>query len=60
MITLTRAQREALHRKWKQDNQGMSYREFRKSAGLLIWDHCLLVRWCGMTLGIERDGHVHS
>lgn len=29
----------------------------------LQWDGlmgCYLMVWCGMTLGIEKDGHIHS
>ena len=54
----TKAQRIAIHRKWCQDNQGMSYREFRKTVQQGF--DCLMVQWSGMWLGIEYDGHAHS
>jgi len=54
MITLTRPQRVSLHRKWCQEGQGKSYRQFRKTVKT-GWD-CVMVRWCGMWLGIEPDG----
>ena len=57
---LTRAQREALYRKWRQDSQGMSYREFRRDAFNNELMGCVLVQWCGMVLGIEPDGYTHS
>ena len=60
MKTLTRAQREALHRKWRQDNQGITYEQFRKSVQYASYDNCILVAWCGMWLGIESDGYTHS
>lgn len=36
----------------------MSYREFRKIA--VEGFDCLMVPWCGMWLGIEKDGYTHS
>ena len=57
-MILTRKQREALYRKWTQSNQGMSYKEFRKTV-LMGYD-CIMVLWCGMWLGIETDGYTHS
>lgn len=58
MSILNKAQRKALHRKWVQNDQGLSYLEFRRtvSAGF----DCVMVRWCGMWLGIETDGYTHS
>jgi hypothetical protein len=53
-----KAQRIAIHRKWQQDNQGMTYRQFRKTV--LEGYDCLMVQWCGMWLGIESDGYTHS
>jgi hypothetical protein len=38
----------------------MPYRAFRASAGKGIGMDCVLIRWCGMTLGIEPDGYTHS
>lgn len=38
--------------------QPWTYRQFRKSV-MAGWD-CLVVRWAGMTLGIEKDGYTHS
>jgi hypothetical protein len=49
MIATTRKQREALARKWQQDPQGLTYRQFRATV-LGGWD-CIMVRWCGMWLG---------
>ena len=53
-----KAQRAAIYRKWRQNNQGMTYREFRKTAQQGF--DCLMVQWSGMWLGIETDGHTHS
>jgi putative SOS response-associated peptidase YedK len=39
-------------------NPQMTYREFRK---LVVWSFdCVMVPWCGMWLGIEKDGYTHS
>jgi len=54
----TKAQRIAIHRKWCQNNQGMTYREFRRTVQQGY--HCLMVQWGSMWLGIENDGYTHS
>lgn len=67
----TRAQREALYKvymrktgqdgdvwTWRRSLRG--YRGFRRTARLDSLMGCVMVPWCGMWLGIERDGHVHS
>ena len=61
MVTLTREQRVALHRKWTQDSQGVGYREFRNSVMPEFggWG-AVMVLWSGMWLGIEVDGYTHS
>lgn len=58
MVKLNREQRVALHKVWARGDVPITYREFRRSvqAG---WD-CVMVQWCGMWLGIERDGYTHS
>jgi hypothetical protein len=58
MVKLNKAQQISLKRKWIQDDQGMTYKEFRKSAQQ-GWD-CIMVHWSGMWLGIETDGYTHS
>jgi len=58
MVQLNKAQRQALLRKWLQDNQDMSFLAFRRTVQP-GWD-CVMVRWCGMWLGIEKDGYTHS
>jgi hypothetical protein len=59
MVTLTKEQRKAVYRKYLHNPDGaQSYREFRNriEPG---WGYVGL-QWCGMFLGIERDGHTHS
>lgn len=59
-MILFRAQRVALHRLWVRANQGLSYRQFRRSVRFMSYDNCVLVPWCGMLIGIEIDGYTHS
>ena len=51
-------QQQAILRKWQQNNQGLTYREFRRTVQQGF--DCLMVPWSGMWLGIETDGHTHS
>ena len=57
-MMLNKAQQIALLRKWQQDNQGMSYLQFRRTVAQGY--DCVMVKWCGMWLGIELDGYTHS
>lgn len=36
----------------------LTYRQFRRTVQP-GWD-CIMVHWCGMWLGIEKDGYTHS
>lgn len=67
--TTTRAQRVALKRVFDRHpivNEALSvsepvhytYLQWRRTV-LQGWD-CLMVEWCGMWLGIEKDGYTHS
>jgi hypothetical protein len=67
MIKTTRAQRVALKQKWDQLRAAdiwhdkRSYRQFRKSVhGSFDKSGCIMVQWCGMWVGIERDGYAHT
>jgi hypothetical protein len=55
---MTNEQNKSLYRKWKKADQGMTFREFSESA--VQWHNCIMVKWSGMWLGIETDGHTHS
>ncbi len=37
-----------------------SYRQFRRTVQHSSYDDCIMVPWCGMWLGIEKDGYTHS
>lgn len=71
-MTLTKEQRIALKRVYDRKpiyvlntkppfippERPITYREFRKTVHH-GWD-CIMVPWCGMWLGIEKDGYTHS
>jgi len=57
-MKINKAQSKALHRKWTQNDQGMTYLQFRRTVES-GWD-CIMVQWSGMWLGIESDGYTHS
>ena len=57
-MTLTKEQRQAIKRVWQRDHQGLSYIQFRRSVVQTV--DCIMVKWCGMWLGIESDGYTHS
>lgn len=57
-MKINKEQQKALCRKWKQNNNNMTYIQFRRTV-----QHgydCIMVNWCGMWLGIETDGYTHS
>ena len=60
MVVLTKNQQQALLRKWRQSDQGMSYRAFRRTVEPMFRDPAVVVKWCGMWLCIEPDGYTHS
>ena len=75
MRTLTREQREALKRVYDRCplningdriNPGdpwtpITYRQFREKAQPELCGYgAIMIHWCGMWLGIEKDGYTHS
>ena len=69
MVRTTRAQRVTLKWKWEAQNRNraaagwvaLSYREFRRRVEPYFDSTgCIMVPWCGMWLGIERDGDAHT
>jgi hypothetical protein len=60
---ITQEQQSALCLKFQQNPDGAAnFEEFKnrvQPAGLGS-DSYILLRWCGMTLGIELDGYTHS
>jgi len=59
-MRMNKDQLTALHRKWLQNDQGMSFLAFRRTVSSLPLEQCAIVLWCGMYLGIEADGYTHS
>jgi len=57
MVELNELQEKSLRLKWEQDNQGMTYQEFKDTVQYCS-DDCVLVQWSGMWLGIETDGYT--
>ena len=57
-MILTKEQRAALKRVYDREPLGISYRQFRRTVQFGY--DCVMVQWCGMWLGIERDGYTHS
>ncbi len=62
MKVLTREQRIALKRIYDRDwDKPDSYMKFRRTVECgTIRDQFVMVKWCGMWLGIEPDGYTHS
>ncbi len=59
MVKLTKAQRKAVKKIYDRDFDVMeTYREFRKRVQ--PGSNCVMIKWCGMWLGIEPDGYTHS
>ena len=60
-MTLTKEQRRAVYRKYLQNPDGArSYLEFRRRVGLGFAGEYIMLPWCGMYVGIERDGYTHT
>ena len=59
-MRITKPQQVSLARKWKLNDQGLSYLEFRRTIRPELGGGAIMVAWCGMWLGIETDGYCHS
>ena len=59
-MILTQDQEKALHKKWKQSDQGMTYPKFLDTVKPLPFDNCVIVLWSEIWLGIEVDGYCHT
>ena len=61
MVRITKAQQQALLRKWKDHNNGMTYREFRRSVEpVMCGDGAIAVKWWTMWLAIEPNGYTRT
>lgn len=60
-MRITKQQAQSLYNKWVQNDQGVSYLVFRRSAEPTFgYDDAIVVKWCGMWLCIETDGYCHT
>ena len=69
-MRLTKPQAQTLRRKWIDgqhehgSTRGVSYLSFRRTVEPTFDDgyagNAVMVRWCGMYIGIEADGYPHS
>ena len=59
-MRITKEQQRALRQVFERTELDMTYLQFRRTAFKAFRDECVMVPWCGMLLGIERDGHTHS
>jgi hypothetical protein len=60
-MDITHEQATSLFRKWKQDQNDMSWVEFAKTVQPTFgMNGAIVVQWCNMWLAIETDGYTHS
>jgi hypothetical protein len=60
-VQVTHEQATAIFRKWKCDQQGMTWKQFASLVQPTFgMDGAVTLPWCNMMLVIERDGHVHT
>lgn len=60
-VVMTAQQLTALFNKWEiNDQDGMTLGEFIDSSESMVADDAIVVKWSGMYLAIETDGHTHS
>ena len=66
MFKLTKPQSKSLLIKWQypEHGQGMTFLQFRRTVtyhGLRSnFPEYIGVQWCGMFVGIEKDGYAHT
>ena len=60
MAKLTKAQQRSLKRKFEQQDAVKSYLTFRRNVAQIIAEDTVVVKWCGMWVAIEPDGHCHT
>lgn len=57
----TREQINSLFELYQRHPSGaLSYREFRRRFRFASRDDYLFGQWCGMWVGIEKDGYTHT
>lgn len=58
-LPATHEQITELFVKWKIDHNEMTWVEFAHSVVMFDFG-AIGVQWCGMWVGIEKDGHAHT
>lgn len=59
-VPLTRPQMEALYNLYKRQASHNTYLSFRRTAQYSKLNGWVMVRWCGMWVGIESEGYTHT
>lgn len=59
-MKLTKSQQESLLKKWRIDNQNLTFRKFRQTVAPMIACDAAVVHWGNMWLVIETDGYTHT
>ena len=60
-VQVTHEQATAIFRKWKRDQQGMTWKQFASLVQPTFgMDGAVVVPWAGMWLAVEKDGYTHS
>lgn len=61
MKPITKPQRKAIFLKFQRNADGAkTYREFRRRWYFSTMQGCVMGKWCGMWVGIEKDGYTHT
>ena len=61
MAKVNKNQQVSLLRKWRQEDQGLTFIQFRRSVQPTFgMDGAVVVKWGSMWLAIESDGYTHS
>lgn len=60
-LDITGAQAASIFRKWKQDSNDMTWKEFAATAQPTYgMGGVVVIKWCGMFLAIEENGYTNS
>ena len=60
-MKLTKSQLNSIARKWRQNDQGLSFLQFRRKVQPTFgMDGAVVVEWCSIWIAIETDGYTHS
>ena len=60
-LILTKAQRKAVYRLFTHNPSGAhTYKEFRSRFVAQYGGYIAIYDWCGMYVGVEKDGYTHS